>query len=717
MKLPVFILRRLHWINLPGAILIALLQRTPVLRVMSTVGEIIQAAPAGNVLRGAVAVSASLGAMHSLAGATQFVQNPSGVINGTVGQAITQVSFTINGSPEPPTYFILNTPLPAGLTTIPAAVGGKINSRTPIVTGTPTQAGTFNVSVTGSDNGLPTYDLTATITFIIGGGNIAPAITTQPTNQTVTAGGTATFTVAATGSPTPTYQWRKDGGDIAGATGATLTLTNVAASAAGVYSVVATNSVNTATSNNATLTVNAAATAPTITTQPTNQSVAVGGTATFTVAASGSPAPTYQWSKNGTAITGATGATLTLSNVQTSDAGNYQAAATNSVSTATSAVATLTVSATSTAPVIASKPPASVALVAGQSLVINVGATGTGLTYQWSRILAGTVSSGNGTPIAGATDATFSIRSLTVADAGNYICTVTNGAGTATASTSVTVAATASANPGRLINLSVLTGLTTARESFSLGYVVSGGTGANKPLVIRAVGPSLSLLGVANTLADPKLELFVGSTKTTENDDWGGSQATTDAMAAVGAFAFTGPTSKDAALATNGARGDNSVQVSAGASAPNGIGAVIAEVYDASTSFNAATTPRLINVSVRKDVGELLTMGFVISGDTGKTVLVRAIGPTLSVFGVGGAMADPKLELFDGSGKSIATNDNWGGGTTLATAFTETGAFGLTATSKDASILATLPPGNYTAQVKVALGVTGTALVEVYEAP
>lgn len=714
MKLPVFILRRLHWINLPGAILIALLQRTPVLRVMSTVGEIIQAAPAGNVLRGAVAVSASLGAMHSLAGATQFVQNPSGVINGTVGQSLS-VSFTINGSPEPPTFFTLDSALPPGLTTIPVAQNGRINSRTPIITGAPTQGGTFRVDVTGSDG---IYTETDSIIFIIAGGNTAPVITTQPTNQTVTAGGTATFTAAATGSPTPTFQWRKDGTAIVGATGTTLTLTNVAVSAAGTYSVVATNSVNTATSSNATLTVNAAATAPVITTQPTSQSAAVGGTATFTAAASGSPAPTYQWSKNGTAITGATGATLTLSNVQTGDAGNYQVAATNSVTTVTSAIATLTVSATSTAPVIASKPPASIALVAGQSLVINVGATGTGLTYQWSRILAGTVSGGSGTPIAGATDATYSIRSLTVADAGIYICTVTNGVGSAGASTSVTVAAAASANPGRLINLSVFTGLTTAREAFSLGYVVNGANDANKkPLVIRAVGPSLSVFGVANTLADPKLELFAGSTKTTENDDWGGAQTIADAMVAVGAFAFTGPASKDAALATSVASRDNSVQVSAGASAPNGTGAVIAEVYDASTSFNAATTAKLINVSVRKDVGELLTMGFVISGDTGKTVLVRAIGPTLTVFGVGGAMADPKLELFDGGGKSIATNDNWGGSATLATAFTDTGAFGLGATSKDASILATLPPGNYTAQVKVASGVTGTALVEVYEAP
>jgi len=150
------------------------------------------------------------------------------------------------------------------------------------------------------------------------------------------------------------------------------------------------------------------------------------------------------------------------------------------------------------------------------------------------------------------------------------------------------------------------------------------------------------------------------------------------------------------------------------------MGTVIAEVYDATAngSFDASRTPRLINLSVSKNVGTGLTMGFVIGGSTGKTMLVRAIGPTLgSAFGVPGVMSDPKLELFDRDGKSIATNDNWGGATALAFAFGDTGAFALNAGSADAALLTTLAPGNYTAQVTVATGATGVALVEVYEVP
>jgi hypothetical protein len=713
MKLPAVLLRRLHWINLPGALLVALLQRTPVLRVMSTVGEIIQAAPMGHVLRSTVAATATLGAMHSLAGATQFVQNPSGTIRGTVGQTVS-VGFTIVGSPLPPNEYFVDD-LPPGLRTIPASQGGRVPSGSPVISGIPTQAGTFSISVTGSDG---TFSQTDTITFIIAPGNLAPAITSQPGNQSVNVGGTATFSVTATGSPTPTYQWRKDTNPIAGATGATLTLTNVALSAAGSYSVVVTNSAGNVTSDVATLTVAETTSAPSITTQPVNQTAAAGGTASFTVVATGTPAPNYQWLKNTTPIGGATNATLSLSNVQNSDAANYAVTVSNSAGSVTSSTVTLTINATSTPPVIVSQPPASIALSAGQSLVLNVGATGAGLTYQWRRVLTGGATP---VPLAGETNSTLNIKTLVVADAGLYTCVVTNGSGTATTvGTALFVAATAPANPGHIVNLSVLTSLNSAGDNFSLGYVVNGASAGNsKSLVIRAAGPALATFGVAGTLADPKVELFAGSTKTGENDDWGGVAATASAMASVGAFPYTIPTSRDAAIVTNITGRDNSVKVSAGASASNGTGVVIAEVYEIPDAGGVvvAPRPRLINVSVLKNVGAVLTMGFVVGGDTGKTLLIRAVGPSLTPLGVGGAMADPKLELFDSGGKSLATNDNWGGTTSLSAAFTGTGAFGLTETSKDAAILATLPPGNFTAQVTVATGSTGVALVEVYDVP
>ena len=146
---------------------------------------------------------------------------------------------------------------------------------------------------------------------------------------------------------------------------------------------------------------------------------------------------------------------------------------------------------------------------------------------------------------------------------------------------------------------------------------------------------------------------------------------------------------------------------------------MIAELYDAtpSGSFTAAT-PRLVNVSVLKQIaaGGTLTAGFVIAGPTSRTVLVRAIGPGLTQFGVSGVMVDPQLTLFNDASK-VAENDNWGGDPQLTTVGNAVGAFPVSnAASKDAMLVMTLGPGNYTAQVS-GIGGGGSALVEVYEVP
>ena len=413
--------------------------------------------------------------------------------------------------------------------------------------------------------------------------------------------------------------------------------------------------------------------------------------------------------ENGVAITGATNATLTLTNVQIADAGNYSVVATNSAGSVTAAsVATLTVTppATGAAPAFTAQP-FSLTIASGSTVALSAVASGA-TTYQWRR---------NGTAIAGATGATL-VLSGANASAGAYSVTATNTVGTTTSSTA-NLTISGSTDVGRLSNLSVLTSLAPSGDSFSLGYVVAGASSANaKPLVIRAVGPSLGALGVPGTISDPKMELFTGPTKTSENDNWGGSAGTTAAMAAVGAFAYTGAASLDAAVAANITSSDNSLKISAGASAPNATGAVIAEIYDATSGAFTAATPRLVNVSVLKQInsGATLTAGFVIGGSTARSVLVRAVGPTLAAFGVGGTMADPKLELFSGP-NVIASNDNWGGDAQLTAAGNAVGAFAMaSATSKDAILLITLAPGSYTAQAS-GIGGGGSALVEIYEVP
>lgn len=358
-------------------------------------------------------------------------------------------------------------------------------------------------------------------------------------------------------------------------------------------------------------------------------------------------------------------------------------------------------------PVITAQPQSRSA-VAGGSVTFAVAASGSGNTYQWRK---------DGVNIAGATAATLTLTNLTDANVGSYSVVIANSDGTVTSNIATLTLVNASA-AGRLINLSVLTSIASAGDSFTLGYVVGGdGTSGAKSLVVRAAGPSLGALGVPGTLDDPKMELFAGSTKTGENDNWGGSTELTAALASVGAFAYTGPTSRDSAATASITTRDNSVKVTAA----NGTstGAVIAEVYDATPggSFTAAT-PRLLNVSVIKNIGTKLTAGFVIGGQTAKTVLIRAVGPGLSAVGVtSGTAADPQLVLFGANATRLGENNDWGGTAQLSAAFTAVGAFNIPGGSRDAALVSMLAPGTYTVEVSPATGATGLALIEIYEVP
>lgn len=168
----------------------------------------------------------------------------------------------------------------------------------------------------------------------------APSITTQPVNQTVNPGTSATFSVAASGSTPMTYQWRFNSANISGATGSSYTKSNVQATNTGNYSVIVSNAYGTATSANAALTVN---TPPVITAQPQPQTVIAGSSATFTVTATGSTPLAYQWRLQGTNIPGAASSSYTRINAQGADAGNYTVVVTNGLGAVTSSVATLVV--------------------------------------------------------------------------------------------------------------------------------------------------------------------------------------------------------------------------------------------------------------------------------------------------------------------------------------------------------------------------------------
>jgi hypothetical protein len=147
-------------------------------------------------------------------------------------------------------------------------------------------------------------------------------------------------------------------------------------------------------------------------------------------------------------------------------------------------------------------------------------------------------------------------------------------------------------------------------------------------------------------------------------------------------------------------------------------GAALAEVYEVKSG-----DPELINISTRAYVSSGTNVeisGFVVTGSQNAKVLIRAIGPTLSQFGVGGVLAQPSLSVVNSSGTTVASNIGWStnaNADAIATEMMEVGAFALPSGSADSVLLLSLPPGSYTAVVSGVGGTSGVALVEVYGAP
>ncbi len=252
---------------------------------------------------------------------------------------------------------------------------------------------------------------------------IPPAFVTQPSSLTVTQGANVTLTSAASGTPSPTYQWRLNSTNIAGATGSSYTLNNVQASAAGSYSVGVTNAAGGMVSTNAILAV---LVPPVITLDPQSATTNEGASVTFTVAATGTAPLGFRWEFNGQG-TAATGTSYTLNSLQAGDAGSYRCIVTNAVGSATSQVATLAIN---LRPYIVT-PPQSLSLKAGTNASFAVAVGGTApLTYQWKF---------NGANISGATDSLYTRLQIQTNDSGTYSVVITNVAGLASTNATLTV--------------------------------------------------------------------------------------------------------------------------------------------------------------------------------------------------------------------------------------------------------------------------------------
>lgn len=652
-------------------------------------------------------------------------------------------TFTVTAtSPRSIAYSVTGLPAWASFN----AATGVLSGTAPDTTGSP-----FTLTFK-ANSGL---EATQTFTLTVLPPNLPPTITGQPTAVALNLGQSATLSVTATGTAPLGYQWRRNGILIAGGTSDSLTLSGVQAGSAGTYTVTVTNAFGTAVSAAANVAVN---TPPVITLQPGPQATVAGGAANYSVVASGALPMTYQWRRNGANIAGATANALALTNLVAADAGNIDVVVTNAYGSVRSSLAQLTITSGPAAPVITSQPAAR-SVLAGSAVSMSVAASAAPApTYQWRR---------NGTNVSGATAATLALSAAQATDAGSYDVVVTNSAGSVTSSAAAlrvfprafagtyfgsfsggagsyallvrddNTAALLAFLPGVSSVVSALDLTLTDGGQFnytqpaagSVGaFTISGNLAADGSIsgtVSGAVTAAVSGTQAADTAATQNIAGYYSA---------GASMGAATAQAIVGANGQsfivlqsgatvdggvgTASSSGQVTLATSRSSVTGLVTASTGLISLSSTGAITASFAGGSSS--ATALQRLGNISTRSRVGTLdavTIVGFVISGEASKPVLIRAVGPTLGAapFNVITALATPKLELFRGTTSLQVNTGIAANRAAIDAAGQQSGAFPLGAAGTDAAIVTTLAPGNYTAVVSSTTSASGVALVEVYD--
>ncbi|MEZ5277567.1 MAG: immunoglobulin domain-containing protein [Opitutaceae bacterium] len=587
------------------------------------------------------------------------------------------------------------------------------------------------------------------------GANEAPQITVQPTGGTIDEGDSIDLTVVATGFPSPTYQWEKDGEPVSGATSATLSLTDAGADDDGSYTVVVSNSEGSVTSDAAVVTVNLLE-GPMITTQPVGGTFVAGTTIQLTVAATGYPAPTYLWMKDGDPIQGATLNTLVLTDATEDDSGVYAVTVTNSVESVVSDDAVVEVAAV-IAPAILVDPSDATA-EAGGSATFAATVSGTPpFSFQWFK---------DGEAIDGSTAPVLRLSGLDSGDEGDYRVEVTNDAGTATSATArltVNVSTFGGAYFGGPDGASGTLGLWvrgTNTAVFALyvqtdsrlileDQVAVGGDGSflfEGPEGTGTVSGQVSgdtvtgsvsglSLGFTATRSDPNGSTpgFAGAYRLAvarESDSDAILIAGSDGNAVVfapslpGGYgeAIEGPLSPSGQFSESNLDGVQvNLQFTNGSVAGNFVSGSDTG-YLGSYRMGVEPPHLLTNISMRGSVGTgggIMIAGFVVGGTGQKPILVRAVGPTLAGFNVQDTISDPQLLVSVLSGPVVDGNDNWEqfpDQAGLDSVRARVGAFQLDAGANDSALVLPLDNGSFTAKVSGVGGVTGISLVEVYDA-
>jgi uncharacterized delta-60 repeat protein len=249
------------------------------------------------------------------------------------------------------------------------------------------------------------------------------------------------------------------------------------------------------------------------------------------------------------------------------------------------------------------------------------------------------------------------------------------------------------------------------------GFIVQGPAGSAKKIIVRAIGPSLAPFGITDALANPTLEIHDANNANAivaSNDDWGitqlGGLITADQSAEIAASGFAPGNDLESAIIANLAPGSYTAVVRG---LGNTVGTGVVDAFD----LSAASPARLANIATRGLIqpgDKLMIAGFIIQNGPVRAV-VRAIGPSLSAFGITNALADTTLQLRDGNGAIVVENDDWKVRTDGSSQQAELEATGLQPTNDlEAAFVTTLQPGQYTAQVRGKPETTGIGVVQVY---
>jgi hypothetical protein len=592
-------------------------------------------------------------------------------------------------------------------------------------------SGTYTVVVSNAAGSVTSAPVTVAVSTSL----TPPVVVTPPVGAAVPLGAPVSLSVVASGTAPLAFAWRREGALIPGATGAVLSIVSAQESDAGSYTVTVSNGAGSVTTAPVTLSVDAPLTAPRLTTMPASQIVALDSPVTFSVTAVGTPPLAYQWFKDGVAIAGFTGASLSLASAKRADAGSYTVRVTNAAGSVTSDPAVLVVQVPATVPVIITPPSAATSSVGAPASFSVVADGAPPLSYVWRR---------EGTLIAKASQSTLVLGSVQVADAGDYTVTVSNALGSVTSSPARLTVLVPSLPPFIVVQPVSVTATAGGAASFGVtvrgtaplsyqwrkdGERLVGATQATLTLTnVRATDAAAYSVAITNafgTAVSASARLTVNPVPTPPQIETPPTDRTVTEGATVslsvtasgvgplsyrwlkGGVPIVGATS--ATLTFSPVRltdaGSYAVEVSNAAGTAVSTAAVV--------RVEPRPSSRITNVSIRTPlaVGQTLIVGLSMSGGA-KAVLVRAVGPGLSPFGVSDAMADPRLMLFRGAVVEGASDD-WGGGPTLAATFASVGAFALPAGSRDAALVATIDGGR---TVQVVGASPGTVLVEAYDA-